>query len=187
MYIELQAKLRRRRRIQKNLTLMVVICLIIFGVFMALRPAHAQGIYMGRDGRVHAQVIVGADGTAWPVAPTYCQHGWGPCPVLTYAPPPPLAYAPPPPDAPPVPMGWVYGPYTYMGPDGIVRVSVGADGLNVRTMPNGPVLAALANGVPLLPLQQQGNWVLVAPACPLAPPTYTWSVTAGGVPLSVCM
>jgi hypothetical protein len=34
-----------------------------------LRTAHAQGIYMGRDGRAHAQVIVGADGAVFPVIP----------------------------------------------------------------------------------------------------------------------
>jgi hypothetical protein len=69
-----------------------------------------------------------------------------------------------------------------------VLVSVGADGLNVRTAPDGLgfVTGALANGTPVIPLQKQGNWVLVAPGCALAP-TYTYSVTAGGVPLSVCL
>jgi hypothetical protein len=36
---------------------------------MPLRNAQAQGIYMGRDGRAHAQVIVGADGAVFPVVP----------------------------------------------------------------------------------------------------------------------
>jgi hypothetical protein len=67
-----------------------------------------------------------------------------------------------------------------------VFVSVGADGLNVRTVPNGPVALALANGTPVVPLQHEGNWMLIAPACVLAP-TYTYSVTAGGAPLSVCV
>jgi YD repeat-containing protein len=66
--------------------------------------ADAQGIYMGRDGRAHAQVIVGADGAAFPVAPTFCTPGFGPCPVVLgppigpygpmVPPPPPTAYAP---------------------------------------------------------------------------------------------
>ena len=83
------------------------------------------------------------------------------------------------------PLGWIYGPYTYQDPTGVVRVNVGADGLNVRVVPNGPIVASLANGVPVVPLQQDGNWVLVAPGCFLMP-TYTWSITGGGVPLSVC-
>ena len=63
-------------------------------------------------------------------------------------------------------------------------VSVGADGLNVRVSPGGPVSFALANGVPLYPSERVGNWVLVSAACVLAP-TWTYSVTAG-VSLSVC-
>ena len=111
--------------------------------------------------------------------------------LLPLLPPPPVAALPPPVDAPPagpVPLGWVYGPYTMCTDPKCtgMYVSVGADGLNVRTAPDGPVVASLANGVPLIPMGQDGKWVLVAPACPLAP-TYTWSVTAGGVPLSVCM
>ena len=76
-------------------------------------PLQAQGIYMGRDGRVHAQVIVGNRGEVFPVVPMFCPNGWGPCPVVLA---PPLAYAPPPPPAVdalrPPPLGWVYGPYT---------------------------------------------------------------------------
>jgi len=56
--------------------------------------------------------------------------------------------------------------------------------LNIRTVPEGPVIGALANGVPVIPLTKSGPWVLVAPACTLMP-TWTFSVTAG-VPLSVC-
>ena len=36
-----------------------------------LRTAEAQGIYMGRDARAHAQVIVGADGQ-------HSRSSWGP-------------------------------------------------------------------------------------------------------------
>jgi len=67
--------------------------------------AFAQGIYCcGPDGRVHSTGIVSPDGRVFPVIPTYCENGWGPCPVVLapplpwrYSPPPPLAYAPPPP------------------------------------------------------------------------------------------
>lgn len=76
--------------------------LIIGGFLLAGQVAKAQGIYMGRDGRAHAQVIVGADGGVFPVAPTFCTPGLGPCPVVL-APPPmygaPMYYAPPPPPA----------------------------------------------------------------------------------------
>jgi len=98
--------------------------------------------------------------------------------------PPPVAYAPP---APP-PLGWIYGPYTLCADPPACRavvINVGADGLNFRVVPNGPVLGALANGVPVIPLRQDGNWLLVAAGCGLAP-TWTFSWTAG-VPLSVCM
>lgn len=117
----------------------------------------------------------------------------GYCPVRPFAwiPPAPPIYVPPPVvyapfvAPPPLPLGWVYGPYTYAS-NGTVWVSVGADGLNVRTGPNGPVALALANGTPIVPTgARQGNWILVAPACALAP-TYTFSVTAA-VPLSVCV
>jgi hypothetical protein len=98
--------------------------------------------------------------------------------------PPPLEYAPP--QAPP-PLGFVWGRYTAcIEPDcRSVIVSVGADGLNVRVAPNGPVVLALANGVPVIPLRREGDWLLVAAACPLVP-TFTASITAGGIPLSIC-
>jgi len=112
-------------------------------------------------------------------------------PYAFYAPPPvyvppPVAEAPPP--IAPAPLGWVFGRYTVCtDPPGCraVVVSVGVDGLNVRAAPDGPVVGALANGVPVVPLDRAGPWVLVAPGCPLVP-TWTASVTAGGVPLSVC-
>jgi hypothetical protein len=90
------------------------------------------------------------------------------------------------PDAPP-PLGWLWGRGTAcIEPDcRTVIVSVGVDGLNVRIAPNGPVALALANGVPVVPLRREGDWLLVAAACPLVP-TFTWSVTAG-IPLSVCL
>jgi hypothetical protein len=86
------------------------------------------------------------------------------------------------------PLGWIYGPYTVCTDPprcGAIVISVGADGLNVRMAPNGPVVAALANGVPVIPMGRDGDWMLVAPACALAP-TWTFSWTAG-VPLSVCL
>jgi|SRR5215475_859718 len=146
-----------------------------------------------------ATIIVARAETPWPWGCLQCVYGpsvppgtplmrnrW--LPPIAYAfapptlpPPPVVEYAPPP--SPP-PLGWVYGPYTFQDPTGTVVVSVGADGLNVRTVPQGPVIAALANGTPLVPLQQQGYWILVAVPCNLAP-TWTFSVTAG-VPLSVC-
>jgi hypothetical protein len=87
----------------------------------------------------------------------------------------------------PTPLGWVHGPYTSCADASChtVIVNVAVDGINVRTVPDGPVFMTLGNGTPLFPLQRQGNWVLVSPACNLAP-TWTWSVTAGGLPLSVC-
>jgi hypothetical protein len=122
---------------------------------------------------------------------------YAPDPPLGYGeppPPPPLAYAPsaPLPEPvpapalpPPPPMGWVYGPYLICGPGAPCVVSVDAAGLNVRTAPNGYPVSSLANGVPVVVVGQSGNWVAVAPVCPLAP-TYAWSITAG-VPLMTCL
>ena len=178
------------------LSTIVAPIVLIALTFLLAFSARAQGLgpVMGTDGRAHAQVIAGPDGRLFPVIPTYCEHGWGPCPVPIgpplpwgYAPPPPLAYAPPIEPLPPQPLGWIWGRYAPCAdPDCrtlVVRVVV--DGLNVRTVPEGPVIGALANGVPVIPLTKSGPWVLVAPACPLSP-TFTASVTAGGVPLSVC-
>ena len=91
------------------------------------------------------------------------------------------------PIAPVPPLGWVYGPYTMCGDPprcstGVVNVP--ADGLNVRVVPNGPPVMSLVNGTPLIPLQKQGDWLLVAPACDLTP-TWAWSWNAG-VPLNRC-
>src|SRR5262245_23560964 len=81
---------------------------------------------------------------------------------------------------PPTPLGWVYGPYTSCTEPrcATVFVNVAADGLNVRTAPNGYPTLSLVNGTPLTPLQREGNWLLVAPACDLTP-TWAWSWTAG--------
>jgi hypothetical protein len=87
----------------------------------------------------------------------------------------------------PAPLGWVYTRYTSCpGPRScpVVFVSVAADGLNVRAVPDGPPTMALVNGTPLFVLDRQGSWTLVAPACDLTP-TWLWSWTAG-VPLDRC-
>jgi hypothetical protein len=81
-----------------------------------------------------------------------------------------------PPYSGPPPIGWVYGPYTICG-ELSCQVNVPADGLNVRMVPNGPPVMSLVNGVPLIPLQRAGNWLLVAPGCDLTP-TWAWSWTA---------
>jgi hypothetical protein len=101
------------------------------------------------------------------------------------APPPPPSIRVTPPPVPP--LGWVYGPYTMCGDPprcstGVVNVP--ADGLNVRVAPDGPPVMSLVNGTPLIPLQRQGDWLLVAPACDLTP-TWAWSWNAG-VPLNRC-
>jgi hypothetical protein len=100
---------------------------------------------------------------------------------------PPARVTVAPPYQGPPPIGWVYVPYTQCANPpqcsmGIVNVQ--ADGLNVRTVPNGYPVMSLVNGTPLIPLQKQGDWLLVAPACDLTP-TFAWSWTAG-VPLNRC-
>src|SRR5215831_17890175 len=65
--------------------------------------------------------------------------------------------APPPAAPPPPPLGWVYGPYTSCADPprcSAIVVNVAADGLNVRTVPNGYPLLALVNGTPVIPLQR---------------------------------
>jgi len=87
----------------------------------------------------------------------------------------------------PPPIGWIYAPYTMCGDPprcSTSVVNVQADGLNVRVAPNGPPVMSLVNGTPLIPLQKQGDWLLVAPACDLTP-TWAWSWNAG-VPLNRC-
>jgi len=63
-------------------------------------------------------------------------------------------------------------------------VNVPADGLNVRVTPNGPAIMSLVNGVPLIPVRREGDWLLVAAGCDLTP-TFAWSWTTG-VPLNRC-
>jgi hypothetical protein len=112
--------------------------------------------------------------------PSYAEdNNWGGRPsrvIVT----PPLPQGPP-------PLGWIYGPYTMCGNPprcsmGVVNVQ--AHGLNVRVVPNGQPTMALVNGTPLIPLQQQGEWLLVAAGCDLTL-TFAWSWTAG-VPLNRC-
>jgi hypothetical protein len=100
---------------------------------------------------------------------------------------PPPAYAPSSPPPAPPPLGWVYTRYTVCPEPHtcpVVFVSVYADGLNVRATPDGPPLFALVNGTPLVVLDRQGQWSLVAAACELTP-TWAWSWTAN-VPLNRC-
>jgi hypothetical protein len=87
----------------------------------------------------------------------------------------------------PPPLGWVYKPYTICADPprcSMGMVNVQADGLNVRVTPNGYPVMSLVNGVPLIPLGQEGDWLLVAAGCDLTP-TFAWSWTAG-VPLNRC-
>ena len=49
---------------------------------------------------------------------------------------------------------------------------------------NGPPVMSLVNGTVFYPLQREGDWLLVAPACDLTP-TWAWSWNAG-VPLNRC-
>src|SRR5262249_34288399 len=102
-------------------------------------------------------------------------------------PPPPARVTVAPPYQGPPPIGWFYGAYTKCETPpqcSMGMVSVQADGLNVRVVPNGQPVMSLVNGTPLIPLQKQGDWLLVAPACDLTP-TWAWSWNAG-VPLNRC-
>jgi hypothetical protein len=173
----------------------VVIWIAIGVVFLLVATNARAQVHMGRDGRAHASVIVGPDGAAFPVMPTFCTPGFGPCPVILgppALPPSPLGYAPlPAPSAqalPPPPLGWVFTRYTVCPEPRdcpVVFVSVAANGLNVRVGPDGPSLMSLVNGTPLLVLTREGGWTLVAPACDLVS-TGAFSWTAG-VPLNRCL
>ena len=127
-------------------------------LFLATGAAHA------------ADKCVNPDGTQDPVCTERNDEDWGGEPRQRVTVAPPLPPGPP-------PLGWVYGPYTMCGDPprcstGVVNVP--ADGLNVRVVPNGPPVMSLVNGTPLIPLQKQGDWLLVAPACDLTP-TWAWS------------
>ena len=100
------------------------------------------------------------------------------------APPPLPSIRVTPPPVPP--LGWVYNYYAPCADPQCrtVVVNVDAAGLNVRTAPNGYPVMSLVNGTPLIPLDKQGDWLLVAPACDLTP-TWAWSWNAG-VPLNRC-
>jgi hypothetical protein len=111
-------------------------------------------------------------------------------PPASAAPPPARVTVAPPYQGPP-PIGWVYAPYVRCAaavpvPPGCFMwaVNVPADGLNVRTVPNGPPVMALVNETLVVPVRREGNWLLVAAGCDLTP-TFAWSWTAG-VPLNRC-
>jgi hypothetical protein len=85
-----------------------------------------------------------------------------------------------------MPLGWVYAGYVTCADYGCnsLSVQVRADGVNVRTFPDGPVIGSLVNGTPLVVLQRTERWFYVAAVCNLGP-TGVWSDTAH-VPLSRC-
>jgi len=158
---------------------------VIFAVLMTL--VWLVGTGLARAQPFYGDPYDGARAAQWSYGARNV-YSWGGPPPLAYAPvaPPVLEALPPPP--PPPPLGWVSGRLTACADPPACRavvISVYADGANVRAVPGGPVVGSLANGVPVVPLRREGEWILVAPGCALGP-TYTWSVTAG-VPLSVCM
>ena len=162
-----------------NLILMTVICLVIFWIFMALRPAHAIEDDSGEGMACYD------DGTGCRPCKTdrECAEGLGTRPSARVTVAPPYQGSPP--------IGWVYGPYTRCAaavpvPPGCFMwaVNVPADGLNVRTVPNGPPVMALVNETLVVPIRREGDWLLVAAGCDLTP-TFAWSWTAG-VPLNRC-
>ena len=163
---------RHQRQMRRGAIFLAIVALILF---ISAR-GHAQPFF--------GDPYDGARAAQWQWAPPNVYQRAPQLPPLAYA-PPPLAYTPP---IAPSPLGWIWGHYAPCANpacDALV-ISVGVDGLNVRATPGGFVVAALANGTPVAPLTKEGPWVLVAPLCALAP-TWTWSVTAGGVPLSVCL
>ena len=84
------------------------------------------------------------------------------------------------------PLGWVYAGYVICADYDCnsLSVQVRADGVNVRTFPDGPVIGSLVNGTPLVVLQRTERWFYVAAGCNLGP-TGVWSDTAQ-VPVSRC-
>jgi hypothetical protein len=159
----------------------------VFSIVIALFSALMKKLVLAGiaalllTGRAHAaDKCVNPDGTQDPLCAERSDEDWGGEPRQRVTVAPPLPPGPP-------PLGWVYGPYTICADPprcsmGVVNVQ--ADGLNVRVTPNGPPVMSLVNGVPLIPLQREGDWLLVAAACDLTP-TFAWSWTAG-VPLNRC-
>src|SRR6516225_7564890 len=96
-----------------NLILMTTICIVVFWIFMALRPAQAQ-IMPGPNLSPQGFPFLFAPRFGYLGPPAAIiplrQPAYGPPAV--FLPPPPLAYAPALPPPPPVPIGWVYAPYT---------------------------------------------------------------------------
>ena len=94
----------------------------IAALFLATGSAHA------------ADKCVRPDGTQDPVCAEQNDEDWAGEPRQRVTVAPVLPPGPP-------PLGWVYGPYTVCGELGC-QVNVPADGLNVRTVPNGyPVMS----------------------------------------------
>jgi len=105
-YVAMKEKQADELREQKKMKAVAFVVLAIIAVFYLMSQAHAQGIYMGRDGRVHPSVIVGSGGEVFPALPTYCPGGYGPCPVFLAPPvfsigPPRIEVVPPAPYYPP--------------------------------------------------------------------------------------
>lgn len=119
----------------------------------------------------------------------------GPPPVALEGPPEP-DLPPPPQNAPagpvgagPRPLGWVATAWTQCADPprcstGVVVTDVA--GLHVRQTPNGAPIVVLANGTPIIQFDRtrDGKWILIAPACALAP-VNAYSVTTG-VSVAVC-
>ena len=137
-----------------NLILMTLICVVIFVVFMAFRPAHSEEMPVYDVNGHYAGSVFGYGKTQ--TCTDRSGHFTGSA------------------------INQGNGTTTFYGRSG----HVDAAGLNVRTAPNGNPLMSLVNGTPLIPLQKQGDWLLVAPACDLTP-TWAWSWNAG-VPLNRC-
>jgi hypothetical protein len=159
----------------------IIFALVFIGLIGAIRSAHAQ-IQPGPN--------ISPGGVPFTYSPRFGYLGppqpMPPQDAPTQAEPPP-AYAPNSPPSAPPPIGWIYGPYTSCADPPRCStgfVSVQADGLNVRSTPDGIPVMALVNGTPFVPLRRDGNWFLISPACELTP-TWAWSWTAN-VPLNRC-
>lgn|SRR5262249_10693416 len=167
---------------------MKLLAMFVASLFvLAATAAYAQPFYGDPyDGARAGQWQYGAPNVYRRAPPLFFAYA----PILPVPlPPAPLPPVAGPVEAPPLVLGWIFGRLTAcLNPPvcTAIVVSVGADGANVRVAPDGPVVLALANGVPVIPLNQSGDWLLVAAGCPLMP-TWTWSITAGGAPLNICL